>query len=73
MLKIETYKNYENLTSVWKMTISDYYLAKIDFTKEEKVLIDRCNKPEADISMVALGLALIAKKIERMESLKLTT
>ena len=54
------------------MTISDYYLAKIDFTKEEKVLIDRCNKPEADISMVALGLALIAKKIERMESLKLT-
>jgi hypothetical protein len=68
MLKIETYNDVNKMATVWKLTISDYELAMLDFTPQEKVILDKCNEPSAQISMVALGLALIARKIEQKTS-----
>ena len=68
MLKIETYNDVEKMATVWKLTISDYELSMLDFTPYEKAILDKCNEPSAQISMVALGLALIARKIEQKTS-----
>ena len=68
MLKIETYNDVEKMAKVWKLTISDYELAMLDFTPQEKAILDKCNEPSAQISMIALGLALIARKIEQKTS-----
>jgi len=68
MLKIETYNDVEKMAHVWKLTISDYELFMLDFTPQEKAILDKCSEPSAQISMVALGLALIARKIEQKTS-----
>ena len=64
MLKIETYSRPEISAQVWKLTISDYELIQLDLTPQEKAVLEKCNEPGAPISMVALGLALLARKIE---------
>jgi hypothetical protein len=68
MLKIETYTRPEISAQVWKLTISDYELVQLDFTPQEKSILEKCNEPGAPISMVALGLALLARKIESQAS-----
>lgn len=65
MLKIETYTRPEISAQVWKLTISDYELIEIDLTSKERHILNECQKPEAPISMVAMGLALLARKIEQ--------
>jgi hypothetical protein len=64
MLKVENYKEPERQWNVWKITISDHFIEQLDFTSHEWYILNECRKPEAEISMVVLGLALLAKKIE---------
>lgn len=65
MLKVENYYDPSKMVTVWKFSITDAEIVMLDFTPKEKVLFDRCNAPGAPISMIAAGLALIARKIEQ--------
>ena len=64
MLKIETWQDDNKMVKHWKLSISTNQFAVLNFTEQEKTMLDYYSKDESSISDSLAALLMIAQKIE---------
>jgi len=63
-MKIGMYRGIHN--TVYTLVISDLEMARLSFSPEEQKILDKAGKNDAPFSYRALGLALLARKVEEL-------